>query len=189
MENESVAGAMNRALFLAPDLIGEDESDPLLQQALKNVEDDAARFQAQEAARAAETQPSAENLRVATRPLEADAETRETVLTLVGLLGRKYTSVIGGAPRTGVVAQWVQGSAAPTADRMSRLRLTYRLAQVLRARFDDATVRTWFLTKNQQLGDERPIALLGLQPLSMIEDRLLAAAASSGSTVIDAAKD
>ncbi|MBV8423629.1 MAG: hypothetical protein JO349_00445 [Candidatus Eremiobacteraeota bacterium] len=38
-ENESVADQMNRGLFLAPDLIGEDEDDPLLEQAEANVEE------------------------------------------------------------------------------------------------------------------------------------------------------
>jgi len=40
-ENESVADQMNRGLFLAPDLIGEDEDDPLLEQAEENVDAEA----------------------------------------------------------------------------------------------------------------------------------------------------
>ena len=39
-DSESVADAMNRGMFLAPDLIGEDEEDPLLEQAEENVQDD-----------------------------------------------------------------------------------------------------------------------------------------------------
>jgi hypothetical protein len=39
-DSESVADAMNRGMFLAPDLIGEGDEDPLLEQAEKNAEDD-----------------------------------------------------------------------------------------------------------------------------------------------------
>ena len=39
-DSESVADAMNRGLFLAPDLIGEGEDDLLLEQAQENVEED-----------------------------------------------------------------------------------------------------------------------------------------------------
>lgn len=38
-DNESVADEMNRELYLAPDLIGEDEDDPLLEQAEENVDE------------------------------------------------------------------------------------------------------------------------------------------------------
>jgi len=51
MENDSVADQMNRALFLAPDEIDEDEEDPLLAQAEENVEDEALEEDAPEARR------------------------------------------------------------------------------------------------------------------------------------------
>lgn len=38
-DNESVADQMNRGLFLAPDLVGEGEDDPLLEEAEENVEE------------------------------------------------------------------------------------------------------------------------------------------------------
>jgi len=50
-DTESVAGQMNRDLYLAPDLIGEGEDDPLLEQAKENVEDDVERNEKRDKAR------------------------------------------------------------------------------------------------------------------------------------------
>jgi hypothetical protein len=39
MDNDSVAHQMNRGMFLAPDLEQDEEDDPLVEQAERNVED------------------------------------------------------------------------------------------------------------------------------------------------------
>ena len=50
-DTESVAGQMNRDLYLAPDLIGEGEDDPLVEHAEDNVDDDVERNEQRDEAR------------------------------------------------------------------------------------------------------------------------------------------
>jgi hypothetical protein len=43
MSDRDAGDEMNRELFIAPSLIGDSEDDPLLDQAIKNVQEEAAR--------------------------------------------------------------------------------------------------------------------------------------------------
>lgn len=175
--DDDVATSMTRALFLAPSLIDERELDPLLAQAIQNVEDTA-----EQATAAAEARKAAANAVAAPRPApkkfhpESTSELRSTVIELVRILGRRFVAVIGGAQRTGEVHEWMIGESVPTPEHIARLRLAFHVASTLRKRLDDKAVGQWFFTKNDRLNGQMPISIVCLQSGAETEERLLAAA-------------
>jgi hypothetical protein len=178
---DSVADQMNSGLFLAPDLVGEYETDPLLAQAMQNVDDTVDEIEAREAAKTL-TAAHKERKTSYVRPVheihmpDSEAkELREIVATLVPLLGRRYTAVIGGVDETGAIAGWVRGVGAPSDERLARLRLAYHVAKALTS-LDEAKARHWFLEPNGRLNNQRPIALVASQPAETVKDQLLSAA-------------
>jgi len=183
---DSAIGAINRGLFLAPEST-DDYSDPLVQQALRNIDDiveeakarKAARILALHEAKQRSVQPPHEKHK---KPVSASTahELRDIIGTIVPLLGRRYTALIGGAAATGTIADWVAAKSEPTLECMERLRLAYRVAKTLRNRLDDAVLRRWFLTKNDMLDGESPVLLLAMQPPAAYGDLMLNAATAAG---------
>jgi hypothetical protein len=176
--DDDVATSMTRALFLAPSLIDERELDPLLAQALRNVDDAAAEAAAAvEARKAAAAKPEPEpSRRQKTFHADSTPEFRSSVTELVRILGRRFVAVIGGAQKTGDVHEWMIGERVPTPEHMARLGVAFRVVTKLRKRLDDKAVAQWFFSKNDKLGGQTPISIVCLQSGAAIEGRLLAAA-------------
>lgn len=178
--DDDVSASMNRALFLAPSLIDEGELDPLLAQALRNVDDAAAEAAAAvQARKAAKVSPGPASPAPKTFHSESTPEFRAGVTDLVRFLGRRFVAVIGGAAHTGAVHEWMIGQSMPSHEHAARLRLASRIVEILRKRMDDAAVTSWFSTQSDALGGQMPISLLCLQPRAEIEERLRAAASQA----------
>jgi len=183
---DSAIGAINRGLFLAPESVS-DYADPLVQQALQNIDDIVEEAKARKAARilhrheAAKRSPQERPQKQQRKPVSGAVarELRDIVGTIVPLLGRRYTALIGGAGATGTIADWVAGKSVPTDECMARLRLAYRLARTLGSRLDNTSVRRWFLAQNNMLNGERPVSLLALQGSAAIRDAVLNAATAA----------
>ena len=180
MEDRSVADAMNSALYLAPELVGDAEVDPLLDQAFQNVEDDAEDYEDAAAARRAPPLPPPPTPEPRKFDPESTPEFRAMVVELVTVLGRRYVAVLGGAGATGELADWIHGYAMPQQERADRLRLAYKLVQTLRNKpLDDKRVEQWFVARNDALGGRMPIEVLYVQPPASVSDSLMKAAASA----------
>lgn len=189
MDRDSAIGAINRGLFLSPEP-SSDYDDPLVQQVMRNIDDMVEEAKARKAARILELhqagqaphphQHSREQQQHQHVPDDVAHELRDIVGTVVPLLGRRYTALLGGVAATGEIADWVAGESAPTGEHMARLRLAYRIAKTLGAHLDGASARRWFLTKNDILNGETPIAQLALQSTSNIETAVLNAASAVG---------
>jgi len=184
---DSAIGAINRGLFLAPEST-DDYDDPLVQQALRNIDDIVEEAKARKAARIlalheAEKHSASPQHRQQKHQKQISSETahelRDIVGTLVPLLGRRYTALIGGAAATGTIADWVAAKTEPTGEYMTRLRLAYRVARILRSRLDDASLRQWFLAQNEMLNGESPVLLLAMRNPTEVSDTVLGAAASA----------
>lgn len=188
MDRDSAIGEITRGLFLSPG-IGDDYDDPLVQQALRNIDDIVEEAKARKADRIlkvheAAKRPRPQQYQQRSRqehkqqhlPDSAVHELREVVGTIVPLLGRRFAALIGGAAATGTIADWVAGDSRPTDERMARLRFAYQVARTLGARLDDASARHWFLARNDRLNGETPIAMLAFQSLDTVAERVLAAA-------------
>ncbi|MGH7714426.1 MAG: hypothetical protein ACREML_00370 [Vulcanimicrobiaceae bacterium] len=177
---DNVADAMNRGFFLAPNLIGEGDFDPLLAQAIQNVKDEAEEVEVAAEARKAALARAAD-ARKATAPNpphpESSAEFRSMVNELVGALGMRYVALIGGATRTGLLADWMGGYSVPAGEHIAKLRLAFELVEILHPRVGDKDAEHWFLTKNPALDNQMPLALIVLRPAASVQERLRAAAA------------
>ncbi|MGH7661855.1 MAG: hypothetical protein ACRENA_13190 [Vulcanimicrobiaceae bacterium] len=176
--DDDVATSMTRALFLAPSLIDERELDPLLAQAIQNVDDEAAEAAAAvEARKAAAAKPAAAPPRPA-KTFHADStpEFRASVTELVRIVGRRFVAVIGGAMKTGDVHAWMIGESVPTPEHRARLRLAFQVVTKLRKRLDDKAIAEWFFAKNDTLDGQTPISIVCLQSGAATEERLVAAA-------------
>lgn len=175
--NDDVATSMTRALFLAPSLIDERELDPLLAQAIQNVEDTA-----EQATVAAEARKAAAQAPAPPRPAskgfhpDSTPEFRASAIELVRILGRRFVAVIGGAQKTGEVHEWMIGESMPTPEHVARLRVTFHLVSTLRKRLDEKAVQRWFFTKNDRLDGQMPISIVCLRSGAETEGQLLAAA-------------
>ncbi|GEM_PF-3777487 len=174
--DDDVATSMNRALFLAPSLVDEGELDPLLAQALRNVDDAAAEAAAAvEARKAAKVAPAPPPTPRRFHP-DSTPQFRASITDLVRFLGRRFVAVIGGAAHTGAVHEWMIGESMPSAEHAARLAFASRILEIVRKRVGDEAAGGWFTAKNDALDDQMPVALLCLQPIAQVEDRLLAAA-------------
>jgi len=101
----------------------------------------------------------------------------DVVAELVAILGRHNVAAIGRAPRTSVVADWINAKQpAPHADVEARLRLALRLLRIIQTRFSGSTASAWLQGANPELDDELPIALVAVAPLSKVQKELLNAA-------------
>lgn len=176
---DDVADQINSGYFLAPGLVGEGEIDPLLAQALQNVADEAEDAAAAVEARKAPPLPPLEKPQPRALDPGSTPDFRALLVELVRILGRRYVAVIGGATRTGLLADWIHGFAMPTAEHVARLKLAFSLVQTLRKHLDDRAVEQWFLTRNDLLDGQMPIALLVLQPSVSTEERLRSAATTT----------
>lgn len=176
--DDDVSTSMNRALFLAPSLIDERGLDPLLAQALRNVDDAAAEAAAAVEARKRAKVPAAPSAppRSKTFHPESTPEFRASVTEVVRFLGRRFVAVIGGAAHTGAVHEWMIGESMPSHEYAGRLLLAARILDTVRTRIDDEAVPGWFTTRNDALDGQMPIALLCLHPTAQVEERLRKAA-------------
>jgi hypothetical protein len=173
--DDDVSASMNRAMFLAPSLIDEGELDPLLAQALRNVDDAAAEaaaaMEARKATKVAPPPPPPKSFHPESTP-----EFRASLTDLVRFVGRRFVALIGGAAHTGAVHEWMIGESMPSHEYAGRLRLAARILDTLRKRLDDEAVAHWFTMKNDGLDGQMPIALLCLHPTAQVEERLRKAA-------------
>ena len=179
MEDRSVADAMNSALYLAPELVGEAEVDPLLDQAFQNVDDDVEDIEDAEAARRAPPLPPAPEPERRKPDPDSTPEFRAMLVELIRILGRRYVAVLGGAGATGELADWVHGFAMPIPEGIDRLHLAYSVVQTLRKKpIDDKAIEQWFVTKNDALDGQMPIEALFLEPPAKLRDKLTKAASA-----------
>jgi len=82
------------------------------------------------------------------------------VAELAAILGKKLTALIAGVKDTRTVEAWMAGREGGRKFDADRIRLTLRIARMLRARDDARVVQAWFMGLNPQLGDRSPARLL-----------------------------
>lgn len=103
-------------------------------------------------------------------------EEAELVASLRDILGSKLVAYIGSVRETRAVRQWAEGSRTPSRDVLSRLRMAYRIAGLLRERDAAGVVQAWFQGMNPRLDDVAPARLLREGDLEQVGPVVLSAA-------------
>ncbi|KFF58432.1 hypothetical protein JF66_18625 [Cryobacterium sp. MLB-32] len=105
-------------------------------------------------------------------------DTGEIVTGLRDILGAQLVAYLGRVSNTRSVREWAEGSRAPGADVVQRLRTSYYVAGILSEREGAKVIQAWFQGMNPELGDKSPAALLRAEPLDVIGPDVVAAARS-----------
>lgn len=100
----------------------------------------------------------------------------ELVGRLRDLLGAKLVAYLGSVKETRAVRQWADGEREPSAQTLTRLRMAYRVATLLREKDSAAVVQSWFQGMNPRLDDVAPARLLREGDLEQAGPSVLAAA-------------
>jgi hypothetical protein len=92
-------------------------------------------------------------------------------------LGVRLVAFLAGASETRAVHQWAAGTREiRDPDVANRLRLVYRVVQLLVAQDSDAVAQAWFQGLNPKLDDRSPARLLRDGELAEVGPQVLAAA-------------
>jgi len=102
----------------------------------------------------------------------------EIVAGLRDTLGAKLVAYLGGVHETRAVREWAEGSRAPSAQVVQRLRTAFYVMALLRDREAASTVASWFQGMNPELEDTAPARVLREQDLAVAGPAVLAAARS-----------
>ncbi|KGJ79267.1 hypothetical protein GY21_05580 [Cryobacterium roopkundense] len=94
------------------------------------------------------------------------------------ILGAQLVACLGRVSNTRSVREWAEGSRAPGADVVQRLRTSYYVAGILSERESGTVIQAWFQGMNPELGDKSPAALLRAERLDVIGPDVVAAARS-----------
>ncbi len=105
-------------------------------------------------------------------------DTGGIVTRLREILGAQLVAYLGRVSNTRSVREWADGSRAPGADVVQRLRTSYYVAGILIERESAKVVQAWFQGMNPELGDQSPAALLRTEPLDAVGPKVIAAARS-----------
>lgn len=105
-------------------------------------------------------------------------DTGGIVTGLRDILGAQLVAYLGRVSNTRSVREWAEGSRAPGADVVQRLRTAYYVVGILMERERAKTVQAWFQGMNPELGDQSPAALLRTEPLDEIGPMVISAARS-----------
>ena len=105
-------------------------------------------------------------------------DTGGVVTGLREILGAQLVAYLGRVSNTRSVREWADGSRAPGADVVQRLRTSYYVAGILIERESVKVVQAWFQGMNPELGDQSPAALLRVERLDEVGPRVIAAARS-----------
>ncbi|MDY7544554.1 hypothetical protein QN345_03375 [Cryobacterium sp. 10I1] len=105
-------------------------------------------------------------------------DTGGIVTGLRELLGAQLVAYLGRVSNTRSVREWADGSRAPGADVVQRLRTSFYVAGILSERESATIVQAWFQGMNPELGDKSPAALLRGEPLVVVGPVVVAAARS-----------
>ncbi len=105
-------------------------------------------------------------------------DTGGIVTGLREILGVQLVAYLGRVSNTRSVREWADGSRAPGADVVQRLRTSYYVAGILIERESAKTIQAWFQGMNPELGDQSPAALLRVEPLDEIGPKVVLAARS-----------
>ncbi len=100
---------------------------------------------------------------------------QDVLARLVGVIGRKLTAYVGGVRDVREIDRWLVGEAIDE-DQESRLRLTFRVVNILLEKDTPEIVQSWLIGFNPELGDRVPLRLLRDEPVDGIAADLLAAA-------------
>ena len=90
------------------------------------------------------------------------------------ILGAQLVAYVGRVDSRSV-REWAEGSRAPGADVIQRLRTSYYVAGILVERESAKTIQAWFQGMNPQLGDQFPAALLPGEPLDGVGPKAIGA--------------
>jgi len=105
-------------------------------------------------------------------------DTGEIVTGLRDILGAQLVAYLGRVSNTRSVREWADGSRAPGADVVQRLRSSYYVAGILSEQESAKVIQAWFQGMNPELGDKSPAALLRAERLDVIGPDVVAAARS-----------
>lgn len=108
-------------------------------------------------------------------------DTGGIVTGLRDILGAQLVAYLGRVSNTRSVREWADGSRAPGADVVQRLRTAYYVAGILSERETATTVQAWFQGMNPEFGDQSPAALLRSERLDVTGPKIVAAARSFAS--------
>lgn len=92
------------------------------------------------------------------------------------ILGAKLVAYLGSVKETRAVRQWADGEREPSAEVVTRLRIAYHAAALLREKDSAAVVQAWFQGMNPRLDDVAPARLLREGDLEQVGPAVLAAA-------------
>lgn len=102
--------------------------------------------------------------------------TAQLVVELREILGAKLVAYLGSVQETRAVRQWADGTRVPSADVVTRLRLAYRMAWLLKQKDSSAVAQAWFQGMNPRLGDVAPARMLRESAVDEVGAEILAAA-------------
>ncbi|TFC48769.1 hypothetical protein E3T37_09120 [Cryobacterium sp. TMT2-10] len=105
-------------------------------------------------------------------------DTGGIVTGLREILGARLVAYLGRVSNTRSVREWAEGSRAPGADVVQRLRTSYYVAGILIECESAKTIQAWFQGMNPELDDQSPAALLRGGPLDEIGPKVISAARS-----------
>ncbi|MGN7191949.1 MULTISPECIES: hypothetical protein [unclassified Curtobacterium] len=107
------------------------------------------------------------------------ADLPEIVDELRSVLGSKLVAFIAGVNETRAVHQWAEaGGRRPSSTVEQRLKLTFRVAELIASNDGDRVAQAWFQGLNPRLEDTSPARVLRDGDLDEAGPRVLAAARS-----------
>lgn len=95
---------------------------------------------------------------------------------LSGLLGGKLVAYVARVRETRTVREWAEGVRVKRADVEPRLRMAFRIAQLIAEHDMPSVVRPWFEALNPDLDDRSPARLLREEDVDEVGPQILAAA-------------
>ena len=95
---------------------------------------------------------------------------------LSDLIGLKQVAYIARVRETRTVREWAEGVRVKRGDTEPRLRMAFRIAQLLAEHDGPSVAQSWLQGLNPELGDRSPARLLREEDLNEVGPRILAAA-------------
>lgn len=100
----------------------------------------------------------------------------DVVAALRDLVGARLVAYLGSVQETRAVRLWVEGERNPSSEVEQRLRLAYRIADLITTREGAGVAATWLQGMCPQLADQVPARLIREAPLEDIQHEVLDAA-------------
>jgi hypothetical protein len=103
---------------------------------------------------------------------------QDVVSRLSDMIGAKFVAYATSVTEPRVVQEWMNGKTVPPGDTETKLRLTYRVSEIVYERFHDRDMlQAWLQGKNPDLDDRSAVVMIRLaDDPSKLEFQLVSAA-------------